>query len=63
LAGAYATAAMNVGAAGPWLAGAALAAGAGYRSPLGVSAALVAAAIVVAGLHQAISARSVRAAG
>lgn len=49
LAGAYATAAMNVGAAtGPWLAGAALAAGAGYRSPLWVSAALVAAAAVVA---------------
>ena len=49
LAGAYATAAMNVGAAaGPWLAGAALASGAGYRSPLWVSAALVAAAAVVA---------------
>jgi DHA1 family chloramphenicol resistance protein-like MFS transporter len=49
LAGAYATAAMNVGAAaGPWLAGAALATGAGYRSPLWVSAALVAAAAVVA---------------
>ncbi|MBB5790006.1 Cmx/CmrA family chloramphenicol efflux MFS transporter [Jiangella mangrovi] len=48
LAGAYATAAMNMGAAaGPWLAGAAIAAGAGYRSPLWVSAALVAAAAVV----------------
>ncbi|TDC56886.1 MFS transporter [Jiangella ureilytica] len=51
LAGAYATAAMNVGAAaGPLLAGAALSTGAGYRSPLWVSAALVAAAAVVAGL-------------
>lgn len=51
LAGAYATAAMNVGAAaGPWLAGAALASGAGYRSPLWVSAALVAAALGTAAL-------------
>ncbi|MCF6476597.1 MFS transporter [Nonomuraea sp. MG754425] len=42
LAGAFATAAFNVGATlGPWLGGAAIGAGLGYRSPLWVSAALV----------------------
>ncbi|WP_116948585.1 Cmx/CmrA family chloramphenicol efflux MFS transporter [Jiangella endophytica] len=54
LAGAYATAAMNVGAAaGPWLAGAALTAG--DRSPLWVSAALVAAAVATAAGRQRLS--------
>ena len=56
LAGAYATAAMNVGAAaGPWLAGAALATDAGYHAPFWVSAALVAAAIVTAALGRRIT--------
>ncbi|WP_052848070.1 Cmx/CmrA family chloramphenicol efflux MFS transporter [Streptomyces avicenniae] len=46
LAGGLATAALNVGAAlGPWLGGQAIDAGHGYRSPLWVSAALVAAAL------------------
>ncbi|SDS62955.1 Cmx/CmrA family chloramphenicol efflux MFS transporter [Jiangella sp. DSM 45060] len=54
LAGAYATAAMNAGAAaGPWLAGAALTAG--HRAPLWVSAALVAAAAVTAAAAVAVS--------
>jgi MFS transporter, DHA1 family, chloramphenicol resistance protein len=48
LAGAFATAAFNVGAAlGPWLGGVAIAAGLGHRSPLWVSAALVALALAV----------------
>ncbi|WP_433326044.1 Cmx/CmrA family chloramphenicol efflux MFS transporter [Spirillospora sp. CA-294931] len=47
LAGGFATAAFNVGAAlGPALGGLAIGAGLGYRSPLWVSAALVAAALV-----------------
>ncbi|KOU77073.1 chemotaxis protein [Streptomyces sp. MMG1533] len=50
LAGGFATAAFNVGAAcGPWLGGTAIDAGFGYRSPLWVSAALVALALVMAG--------------
>ncbi|AOS63492.1 Cmx/CmrA family chloramphenicol efflux MFS transporter [Actinoalloteichus hymeniacidonis] len=50
LAGALATAAFNVGAAlGPWLGGLAIGAGFGYRSPLWISAALVASALVVGG--------------
>ncbi|GAA3491010.1 Cmx/CmrA family chloramphenicol efflux MFS transporter [Streptomyces cremeus] len=50
LVGAFATAAFNVGAAfGPWAGGLALAAGFGFRAPLWVSAALVAAALVSAG--------------
>lgn len=49
LGGAFATAAMNVGAAaGPALGGAALGAGLGFRSPLLVSASLVALALVLA---------------
>ncbi|WDZ82424.1 Cmx/CmrA family chloramphenicol efflux MFS transporter [Micromonospora cathayae] len=49
LSGGFATAAMNVGAAvGPALGGAALGAGLGYRSPLLVSAVLVAAALALA---------------
>ncbi|MFG2287328.1 Cmx/CmrA family chloramphenicol efflux MFS transporter [Streptomyces sp. NPDC048595] len=50
LAGGFATAALNVGAAiGPWLGGAALAAGLGYRAPVWVGALLVASALVVGG--------------
>ncbi|MFE9032119.1 Cmx/CmrA family chloramphenicol efflux MFS transporter [Streptomyces iakyrus] len=51
LAGGFATAAFNVGAAvGPWAGGAAIGAGFGYRAPLWVSAALVALAFAVAGV-------------
>ncbi|WP_055699663.1 Cmx/CmrA family chloramphenicol efflux MFS transporter [Streptomyces silaceus] len=50
LAGGFATAALNVGAAlGPWCGGLALSAGLGYRAPLGVSALLVALALAVGG--------------
>ncbi|WP_395574913.1 Cmx/CmrA family chloramphenicol efflux MFS transporter [Streptomyces sp. BK79] len=49
LAGGFATAAFNVGAAlGPWAGGAAIGAGLGYRSPVWVSAGLVALALAVA---------------
>ncbi|MGA5899540.1 Cmx/CmrA family chloramphenicol efflux MFS transporter [Streptomyces venetus] len=49
LAGGFATAALNVGAAlGPWAGGAAIGAGFGYRSPVWVSAGLVALAFVAA---------------
>ncbi|MFI0481326.1 Cmx/CmrA family chloramphenicol efflux MFS transporter [Actinomadura sp. 9N215] len=55
LGGAFATAALNVGAAaGPALGGAALAAGLGYRSPLWLSALLVAAAFITAGFAGAV---------
>ncbi|MCC5579509.1 MFS transporter [Microtetraspora sp. AC03309] len=55
LGGSFATAALNVGAAvGPAVGGATIAAGLGYRSPLWVSALLVAAAFVTAGLAQAV---------
>ena len=55
LGGSFATAALNVGAAaGPAIGGATIAAGLGYRSPLWVSALLVAAAFVTAGLAQAV---------
>ncbi|MEU0841823.1 Cmx/CmrA family chloramphenicol efflux MFS transporter [Streptomyces sp. NPDC005962] len=51
LGGAFATAALNVGAAvGPALGGLTLGAGLGYRSPVWVSALLVALAIVTAGV-------------
>ncbi|MEU3404177.1 Cmx/CmrA family chloramphenicol efflux MFS transporter [Streptomyces sp. NPDC006670] len=54
LAGGFATAALNVGAAaGPALGGLALGAEHGYRSPLVVSAVLVAAALVLAGAARA----------
>ncbi|SJZ41619.1 MFS transporter, DHA1 family, chloramphenicol resistance protein [Marinactinospora thermotolerans DSM 45154] len=50
LGGGFATASLNVGAAaGPWLGGIAIAAGYGLRSPLWVSALLVAGALVVGG--------------
>ncbi|MFF0445279.1 Cmx/CmrA family chloramphenicol efflux MFS transporter [Streptomyces sp. NPDC004609] len=55
LAGGFATAAMNVGAAaGPALGGVALGANFGFRSPLVVSAVLVAAALVLGGAVRAI---------
>ncbi|MCI2416571.1 MFS transporter [Saccharopolyspora sp. K220] len=55
LGGSFATAALNVGAAvGPAIGGATIAAGLGYRSPLWVSALLVAAAFITAGLAQAV---------
>ncbi|MEU4468982.1 Cmx/CmrA family chloramphenicol efflux MFS transporter [Streptomyces sp. NPDC024017] len=51
LAGGFATAAFNVGAAvGPWAGGAAIGAGFGYRAPVWVSAGLVALAFAVAGV-------------
>ncbi|MFI5552560.1 Cmx/CmrA family chloramphenicol efflux MFS transporter [Streptomyces sp. NPDC051738] len=51
LGGGFATAAFNVGAAlGPWLGGTAIGAGLGYRSPLWVSAALVALSLMVTGV-------------
>ncbi|MEU8802270.1 Cmx/CmrA family chloramphenicol efflux MFS transporter [Spirillospora sp. NPDC048819] len=51
LAGGVATAAFNVGAAvGPWLGGVAIGAGLGYRSPVWVSASLMALALVVSPL-------------
>ncbi|WJV45340.1 Cmx/CmrA family chloramphenicol efflux MFS transporter [Streptomyces flavofungini] len=50
LAGGFATAAFNLGAAvGPWAGGRAIAAGFGYRSPVWVGALLVASALVTAG--------------
>ncbi|WP_406413777.1 Cmx/CmrA family chloramphenicol efflux MFS transporter [Streptomyces sp. NBC_01614] len=51
LSGGFATAAFNVGAAlGPWLGGTAIGTGLGYRSPVWVSAGLVAMSLVVAGM-------------
>ncbi|MFD0007062.1 Cmx/CmrA family chloramphenicol efflux MFS transporter [Streptomyces sp. NPDC127178] len=51
LSGGFATAAFNVGAAlGPWLGGTAIGTGLGYRSPVWVSAGLVALSLVVAGV-------------
>ena len=56
LAGAAATVAFNVGAAvGPWAGGVAIGAGPDYRGPLWVSAALVLAALAVAGAVRATS--------
>ncbi|MFI6229408.1 Cmx/CmrA family chloramphenicol efflux MFS transporter [Micromonospora echinospora] len=55
LGGSFATAALNVGAAvGPLLGGAAIGAGLGYRSPLGVSALLVALTFLTAGLARTV---------
>jgi MFS transporter, DHA1 family, chloramphenicol resistance protein len=60
LAGAFATAAFNVGAAlGPWLGGIVISAGLGHRSPLLVSAALVALALAVGGTVHTLRSRSV----
>jgi DHA1 family chloramphenicol resistance protein-like MFS transporter len=51
LAGSFATASLNIGAAaGPWIGGVTIGAGLGLSSPLWVSAALVAAALAVAAL-------------
>jgi MFS transporter, DHA1 family, chloramphenicol resistance protein len=59
LAGASATAAFNVGASfGPWAGGLAIAGGLGYRSPVWVSAALVAAAVVTGATALAAARRS-----
>ncbi|WP_089156746.1 Cmx/CmrA family chloramphenicol efflux MFS transporter [Micromonospora sp. NBS 11-29] len=61
LSGGFATAAMNVGAAaGPALGGVALSAGLGYRSPLLVSAALVATALLLGAVARAFSDRATR---
>ncbi|MFI7319232.1 Cmx/CmrA family chloramphenicol efflux MFS transporter [Streptomyces venezuelae] len=58
LAGGFATAAFNVGGAlGPWVGGIAISAGLGYRSPLWLSAALVAAALAVGGTALGLSGR------
>ncbi|MEY9994549.1 DHA1 family chloramphenicol resistance protein-like MFS transporter [Streptomyces sp. V4I8] len=64
LAGGFATAAFNLGAAlGPWLGGTAIGAGLGYRSPLWLSAALVALSLGVAGLPGGPGGRRRRGAG
>lgn len=61
LAGGFATAAFNVGAAfGPWLGGTAIDAGGGYRSPLWVSAGLVALSLALAGGAVGVRARRKR---
>jgi DHA1 family chloramphenicol resistance protein-like MFS transporter len=53
LAGGFAPAAFNIGAAcGPWLGGTVIDAGGGYRSPVWVSAGLVAVALVAATLNR-----------
>ncbi|MEU5900987.1 MULTISPECIES: Cmx/CmrA family chloramphenicol efflux MFS transporter [Streptomyces] len=58
LAGGFATAAFNVGGAlGPWLGGLAISAGLGYRSPLWLSAALVAVALAVGGTALGLAGR------
>ncbi|MFC0599724.1 Cmx/CmrA family chloramphenicol efflux MFS transporter [Streptomyces palmae] len=60
LAGAFATAALNTGAAlGPWIGGRAIAADLGYRSPLWVSALLVALALATAGTAAGLRRRGV----
>ncbi|MYQ50988.1 MULTISPECIES: Cmx/CmrA family chloramphenicol efflux MFS transporter [unclassified Streptomyces] len=62
LAGSFATAAFNVGAAaGPWLGGLALGAGLGFRAPVWVSALLMGAALAGAGVLWATSAAPARA--
>ncbi|MEV7195734.1 Cmx/CmrA family chloramphenicol efflux MFS transporter [Streptomyces sp. NPDC093510] len=62
LSGGFATAAFNVGAAlGPWLGGLAISAGLGYRSPLWLSALLVAAALVTGGVAAGLGRRARRA--
>ncbi|MEU5581983.1 Cmx/CmrA family chloramphenicol efflux MFS transporter [Streptomyces huasconensis] len=61
LAGGFATAAFNVGGAlGPWCGGLAISAGLGYRSPLWVSALLVAAATAIGGVSLGLSRRGGR---
>ncbi|MGW7295106.1 Cmx/CmrA family chloramphenicol efflux MFS transporter [Streptomyces xiamenensis] len=59
LAGSFATACLNIGAAaGPWLGGVVIAAGLGLRAPLWVSAALVTAALLTAAGAAAARART-----
>ncbi|MEV0640292.1 Cmx/CmrA family chloramphenicol efflux MFS transporter [Streptomyces sp. NPDC050619] len=59
LAGGFATAAFNVGAAsGPWLGGTVIGAGFGYRSPLWVSAVLVGLALAFVAVMVRMTARS-----
>ncbi|ONK11892.1 Cmx/CmrA family chloramphenicol efflux MFS transporter [Streptomyces sp. MP131-18] len=59
LAGGFATAAFNVGAAvGPWAGGLAIGADLGYRSPLWVGAGLVALALAVAGTAAGLRGRA-----
>ncbi|MET9828326.1 Cmx/CmrA family chloramphenicol efflux MFS transporter [Streptomyces sp. NPDC006385] len=61
LGGGFATAAFNVGAAlGPWLGGTAIGAGLGYRSPLWVSAVLVALSLAAAGVTGGLAVRRQR---
>ncbi|MEW2527762.1 Cmx/CmrA family chloramphenicol efflux MFS transporter [Streptomyces sp. NPDC047071] len=61
LGGAFATAALNIGAAvGPWAGGRAIDAGLGYRSPLWVSAALTALALAAGGGAALLARRSAR---
>jgi DHA1 family chloramphenicol resistance protein-like MFS transporter len=56
LAGGFATAALNVGAAiGPWAGGLAITAGFGFRAPLWVGALLVALALVTAAVSAAVA--------
>lgn len=58
LAGSFATAAFNVGAAaGPWLGGLALGAGLGFRAPVWVSALLMCASLAAAGVLTVSSGR------
>lgn len=55
LAGSFATAAFNIGAAaGPWLGGLTIDAGLGFRSPVWVSAALMALALGMAGVRRLV---------
>ncbi|MFI6085277.1 Cmx/CmrA family chloramphenicol efflux MFS transporter [Streptomyces sp. NPDC051217] len=55
LAGSFATAAFNIGAAaGPWLGGLTIDAGLGFRSPVWVSAALMALALITAGVTRLV---------
>ncbi|SHF64589.1 Cmx/CmrA family chloramphenicol efflux MFS transporter [Streptoalloteichus hindustanus] len=61
LAGGFATAAFNVGAAlGPWLGGITISAGLGHRSPLWVSAALVVLALVLGAAAHLVRRRTTR---
>jgi DHA1 family chloramphenicol resistance protein-like MFS transporter len=59
LAGSFATASLNVGAAaGPWIGGITIGAGLGLSSPLWVSAALVAGALVIAAAERPVTPRT-----
>jgi MFS transporter, DHA1 family, chloramphenicol resistance protein len=59
LAGSFATASLNIGAAvGPWIGGITIGAGLGLSSPLWVSAALVAGALVIAAAERSVTPRT-----